>query len=213
MKDAKQLWYVPDEKTLHAEGPFSTPEIMGMVRAGEIRIDSFVFRAEFRQFGWKRISEISDFSELLVPHPVCPAPMLQYGGASVTEQKLSQLEEAYGSGKDRRRFLRAPVTADCFVHNQREIVKGRASEISEADMSLLLDGSQFKPGDEVILTVRCPEPINTFSVHAAVMRITTHAKSQLLVTYFLHPNPATRRRIAEYVVAELSRTGAEKAAA
>lgn len=215
MSNPDKIWYLPNDELLQPDGPFTTEEVAEMLGAGRLNLDSFIFCEKFRTVGWKRIFEVSEFTSALKKRPVCPIPRVLSRGAAQHGQPEFHFEKVkgeYGIENLYRRFPRAPASFSCFVHDETQLVQGRISNISETGVLFVLDQPDlFKEGDELILTVRGPRPIGTFSARAIVMRIFHENRTEVIGVYFLRLNPAVRRKIAKYILDELSDAPKDKA--
>jgi len=209
MKKEGEIWFLPDDKSLNAAGPFTTEKIKEMLKNDELQIDSCIFSEEFRASGWKRVFEIPEFAEFLRRPPICPVPKLySRGHAQGIAPKLNfeEMSGTFGVGNTYRRFPRAPLSCACFVNDQNRLFYGRIVDISEMGASVVFpEKVDFREGAVLTLTARAPAPMGTFSVRLVVVRRSQEGGGEVYGFYFLQLNPGHKRKIARYVLNELTK--------
>jgi hypothetical protein len=216
MSETDKRWYLPNDETLHAEGPYSSSEIIARLQSGTLKADSFIFKEDFRQIGWQRIFQVAEFANVLVTRPHCQIPPALSRGTAQIEKVEFHFERAggeYGTENLYRRFPRAPANFPCIAHDHHKLIRGTVNNISETGVLVVFDDPKlFKPGDELILTLRGPDPLGTFSVKAVVMRVLLKHPLEIIGINFLLLTPSVRRRISRYVLKELAKMGHDQSA-
>lgn len=204
-----RAWYLSDDRTLEPEGPLSTEDMIKRLRLGQLKADDFVYKKDSSvEPSWRRIWEFQEFHDALRSRPVCPLPKeLSKGRSKEIQFDLSHVENIkgeYGIENIYRRHPRAPLTCPVVVHDQKNVIFAGTTDLSEMGVSITVSQGDFlKRGDEVVLTLRAPDPIGTFSCRAVVMRLSQEGRT--LGLYFLSLNPRMRRRIAQFVFEQLNK--------
>ena len=90
MANSKEtFWYIPDrDGGLSPSGPYDFNKITRMIRAGELRVDEFVWGSHFVDGGWLRIFDCEEFKEFLLRSPVNQVPKKRSSGLSKNYQSL-----------------------------------------------------------------------------------------------------------------------------
>lgn len=203
--DKNHSWYLPNEETIIPDGPFSFGEIVARLEKGELKLDQFIYGSHFSEMRWARISELPEFALAMAKYPVCPLPKKRSRGLSQTQNSPAQFdfsrkEGEYGIENEYRRFPRAPFKCDIIIHNQKELLKCLAVDVSEKGLSIQVDeNSLFKIGEELVVTLLDTPFAGTFSMNGTIMR-SMDKPYQGYGIYFLTINPSIKRKIAQYVI-------------
>lgn len=204
--DKKTQWYLPNEEVVTPEGPFTQEEILLMIAKGELSLDRFIWGSHFSETRWVRIMELPEFAMSFTKYPLCPIPKKHSRGLSQQTPNhfdFSQKEGEYGIENEYRRFPRAPFSSKVILHNQKQLLKCMAIDISEKGLSIQAEDTLiFKEGEEIIVTVLDTPYAGTFSMHATVMR-SFDKPFRGYGLYFLTVNPGLKRKIAHYVLESL----------
>lgn len=203
--DKNHSWYLPNEETIIPDGPFSFEEILARLEKGELKLDQFIYGSHFSETRWARISELPEFALAMAKYPICPLPKKRSRGLSQSQNSpsqfdFSQKEGEYGIENEYRRFPRAPFKCDIIIHNQKELLKCLAVDVSEKGLSIQVDeNSLFKTGEELVVTLLDTPFAGTFSMNGTIMR-SLDKPYQGYGIYFLTINPSIKRKIAQYVI-------------
>jgi hypothetical protein len=199
-------WYLPNEESLSPDGPFTQEEIKSKIEKGELSLDRFIWGTHFQETRWLRIYELPDFVLCLAKYPFCPIPKKHSRGLAHQTQKqfdFSQKKGEYGIENEYRRFPRAPFTSQVIVHNQKQLIRCSAVDISEKGLSIQTeDSTLFNVGEEIIITVLDSPYAGTFSMNATVMR-SLDKPFRGYGLYFLTVNPNIKRKIAQFIIESL----------
>lgn len=205
MSDVSQ-WYIPNPDNGEVVGPISLQEVHGLIEAGKLRMDSFIWSPKLETHRWHRLYEIKDFQKFLAPVPLAQLPR-HLGSRSAVRKPLSAAMQDVGtSGNVYRRYPRIDFQTAALVHNQKDLLTSQVVDISEKGASLTINGEKaFDKGDEVTITFRNgKDNLGTFSVPAVVIRVESQIGSTKYGLFFLRLNPRIRRKIAHHVMKVLS---------
>jgi hypothetical protein len=203
--DKQHSWYLPNEETIIPDGPYSHDEILAKLQRGDLKIDAFIYGSHFSELRWSRISELPEFALTMAKYPVCPVPKKRSRGLSQTQVTQAQFDFSknkgeYGIENEYRRFPRAPFKCDIIIHNQKQLLKCLAVDVSEKGLSIqVAENTLFNLGEEVVITLLDTPFAGTFSMNGTVMR-SLDKPYQGYGIYFLTINPSIKRKIAQYVI-------------
>ena len=206
MSDAK--WFLPNDQTLRAEGPFSTDEILQKLANQILDFQDFIWSQDLGENRWHRLYEVAVFGKCMRPRPVTFLPQNLSRGQIVIKpdtEIFANRAGHYGVENMYRRFPRAPLEVEAIIHDENEIVFCQTLDISERGMSVKTEKLVFQKGAELSVTLRSDQQIGTFTCHAVIIHLadgeSSHANQMGL--YFLTLNPNVRHRIANYVIQQL----------
>lgn len=209
----KMQWYLPNDQILGADGPFSHEDILHKLQKKELTADFFIWGSHLKENRWVRIMEVPEFSTHILKYPAVPVPKKRSTGSShsisTKNYNFASREGEYGIENEYRRFPRVPFQCEVIIHNQKEILRCSAQDISEKGLSVRLQNCGMKCGENVIVTLLDSGCAGTFSVSATIMRV-LDGPFQGLGLYFLTINPSVRRKIAEFVIDSLDPVQVEK---
>ncbi len=218
MSDAK--WFLPNDQTLRAEGPFSTDEILQKLADQTLDFQDFIWSHDLAEKRWYRLYEINVFNTRMRPKPITFLPQNLSRGQKVIKpdtEIFANRAGHYGIENMYRRFPRAPIEVEAIVHDENDILFCQTVDISERGISVQSEKFIFQKGAEVSVTMRSEEKIGTFTCRAVIIHIfeREHTSGAQMGLYFLSLNPNVRRRIANYVIDQLElrsidKSGSEK---
>lgn len=211
----EKTWYIVDPKLNEAAGPYSTDDILKLLKSEKLRLDDFIFSNHFDTNKWVRIFECEEFKSTLARYPLCAPPRF-FKSKEKREQEIQKLiisEKAgdYGIENIYRRYPRIPIEAGVVVHDGNTVHFGKSKDVSERGTFVLLDSKcSFKDGHEVKVTMRnLPNSIGTISMSAAIIKQTQENGEIGLALFFFKISPKVRRQLANLVLKQLSQDGAQ----
>ncbi len=205
-------WYLPNRSGMEPLGPFTQEEIEAKLKSGELRPDEFIWSFDVEELGnrWVRIWELNQFKTALLGYPRSRLPKRRSRGLAKEKavKKLSFSKRGeYGIENLYRRFPRAPLSCEAWIHNQKNVFQAVCVDINEKGLFLNLPSTKafdhFKKGEEVVVTLRNAPEIGTISIPSVILREARSDSSQGYGIYFLRINPQVRRKIARYVLGVL----------
>jgi len=211
----EKTWYIVDQKLNEAAGPYSTKDILKLLKSDKLSLDDFIFSNHFDTNKWVRIFECEEFKTALTPYPLCATPRFFKSKEPKNQeiQKLIISEKAgdYGIENTYRRYPRIPLEASLVVHDGSAVYFGKSKDVSERGTFVVLDSPcDFKSGHEVKVTIRnLPNAIGTVSMSAVIIKQTQENGSPGLALFFFKISPKVRRQLANLVLNHMSQSGAQ----
>lgn len=209
-------WFLPNEQTLRAEGPFGTEDILQKLSQHEIDYQDFIWSGDLPQKRWYRIYELDVFHKLMKPTPVTFLPeavgkeKIQFKADS---KVFANRDGEYGVENQYRRFPRAPLQAEAIIHDSTEIAFSQVIDISERGMSVrIIDEVPFEKGGEISVTVRPTSVLPAFNCRGVFIHMRPQEGHVQAGIYFLALNPNVRHQIAKYIIDQLQLALHEKKA-
>ncbi len=199
-----QEWYLPNRDGDEPLGPYSNDEIRSMLKAGQIRVDEFIWGNHYDELKWRRIQDVSNFQEAVLEYPKAPLPKkLSTGIANIPRPEA--VSKNYGrreSSNIFRRYPRVPMKAAVIVHNGHRYVHGICVDLSERGVQVNVESSEpFAVGEELTITLRSKDPnLGTFSVAAVVLRHIGEEGTKNMGLFFQRLSPQIRRKLAHFVI-------------
>lgn len=209
-------WFIPNDETLVAYGPFSTSEIVEKIRSGSLKLDNYIWSEERGQ-DWLRLFEVDEFKNCLDQKPICKVPT-NIDDKSVKSNLNSVAEnpekkDEYGRENVFRRFPRAPYEASVILSDDKKGCLVTSIDICENGISIKVNNNfKINNTDEFTITIRNFPELGTFSVRSVVLREFKIEEQNVIGFYFLNLNPKYRRLIAKYVFGKLKELNQEQQA-
>ncbi|MGZ3773249.1 MAG: GYF domain-containing protein [Pseudobdellovibrionaceae bacterium] len=122
-------WFILKEGANY--GPFSQLEVIQMLQEKNLFEYDYIWHSKLP--AWKRVAEVEDFG----PENI----------RSMQSSRDSDVSEIFF----RRRHARVAYGASLIVHNNKTVFRGRALEISAGGAGVLIEHSDFKPGQTLFL--------------------------------------------------------------
>jgi hypothetical protein len=192
-----KIWFLPSKNYELVEsslGPYSTNEILDLIKKDDLRIDDFIWAETLKENRWHRLFEIDEFKNLLKKYPNVKLPKTHSSGL-----KFKQLETL--KFKEQRRYPRVDLNAKAIIHNNIQYEQTNCFDISEKGLFLRTENTYlFEQGEEVIITVRNAEDIGTFSADSVIIRVQNPPMLTGYGIQFLRLNPKIRQSIAKYII-------------
>lgn len=191
-------WFLPDPEGVSPIGPFSTDQIVEMLKNGKLNFDDFISCPEIKNESWQRFFEFKEFEHLFKGRPICPPPKLYSKGVRPKSPKEDsqildlELEDIISEAK---------LSGEFIIHNNQNLMKGKVSVIAENFAEgETLKSDTFKTGDEVYFTVHSSPQVKSFSVLSVIVgKEKGKSNREFYKFYFLRINPEVKRRIHHYL--------------
>jgi len=204
----KGIWFLPNANGGEPSGPHSTEEISALLKSSELSLLDFAWSPEKSESTWTRLLDHPEFQSLVPPLPRVPTPKRFSQGLSKGREHIWREPKAKHTlnENDYRRFPRAPLKSEAYLHNQKHLSKGICLDISE--MGIQFTSNQelsFSIGEEVILILRDSPEIGTTSIPSVIIRHESKSNRHEYGIRFLRLNPQLRQKIAKYVATSLGK--------
>ncbi len=153
-------------------GPYPAPELVRMIRAGQVSEQAFVWEESF--VDWVPLREVPEFS----------------GIASTAEPR---------EASDRRASPRRPLVARIYLTNGKEVSSGMCRDISIGGMQVLTDSLPGKTGDQIRLNVMPPAStgLRPFVALGVIVRVLEDRKG--FSFRFTEINEEAKQSIERYI--------------
>ncbi len=185
----KQEWFVL--KWDNKYGPFSYMDIIKMLQSKSIFEFDYVWKSEFDN--WKRVAEVPEFKQ-----------------DSVKELFKSNKEFDEKNVFFRRRHERVTFNGSILVHDNNNVWKGSAIEISEEGAGLVMHNSMITPGQSIYLHFKPGDSVPPFNAVCEVVSkgyIKDVKDKNAPIKYgvkFLKIQPGTKKAIKKYIMEKVS---------
>ncbi len=124
-------------------GPFAYLDVVNMLQEKAVYEYDFCWNEKFS--GWRKISEVSDFSQEKIRE------LKTSGDQNVTDIFF------------RRRHQRTSYGCSLIVHNQKQVYKGSSFQISEGGAGVVIPNSTFTVGQNLYLHFRPGDSVPAFN--------------------------------------------------
>lgn len=185
----KQEWYVL--KWDNKYGPFSYVDLIKMLQSKSIFEFDYVWKSDFDN--WQRVAEVADFNQ-------------------------GKIKELFKSNKDmeeknvffRRRHERTSFNGSILVHDNNNVWKGNAIEISEEGAGIIMNNSMITPGQSIYLHFKPGDSVPPFNAVCEVVSkgfVKDLKDKSSQVKYgvkFIKIQPGTKKAIKKYIMEKSS---------
>ena len=178
----ERAWYVLKDGNNY--GPFSKLELVQMLQTKTLFEYDFVWHHSFNV--WKRLAESPDFN----PEKI----------KELKDVNLAEVSEIFF----RRRHIRAQYGCSLIIHNNKTVFKGKSLEISAGGAGVLIENSDFQPGQNLYLHFKPGDGVPPFNATCQIVSkqfVDPTKNSSMTLKYgvkFINVSPATREAIRSY---------------
>lgn len=178
----ERAWYVLKDGNNY--GPFSRLELVQMLQTKTLFEYDFVWHHNFK--AWKRLAETEEFSPDRIKE--------------LKEINAAEVNEIFF----RRRHMRAQYGCSLIIHNNKAVFKGKSLEISAGGAGVLIENSDFQPGQNLYLHFKPGDGVPPFNATCQIVSkqfVDPSRNASSALRYgvkFINVSPATREAIRSY---------------
>jgi len=172
-------WFILKDANKH--GPFKYLEMIKMLQDKALFEYDFVWTSPMKN--WQAVAEVSEFSA----------------------DKIRDLQKmASKENQDvfyRRRFARVSYGASLLVHNSKQVWKGRGLELSEGGAGIIVENTDFQPGQSLFLHFKAGDgvpPFNAICTIVSKQYLTEEAKTIRYGVKFVNISQSVQKAIQTY---------------
>lgn len=179
-----QEWYVL--KWDNKYGPFSYIDIIKMLQSKSIFEFDYIWKGDFDT--WKRIAEVDVFNHEKIKHHF------------ETSKEMDAKNVFF-----RRRHERVTFNGSILIHDNNNVWKGEAIEISEEGAGITMNNAAVVPGQSIYLHFKPGDSVPPFNAVCEVVsknymkEVKTPATSVKYGVKFLKIQPGTKKAIKKYI--------------
>lgn len=144
---ASEEWFVLKDSNKH--GPFRFLELVKMLQEKALFEYDFVWNSGLAT--WRPVAEVKEFEAEKI--------------RSLRESSEKEVQDIFY----RRRYARVSYGASLLVHNSKKVWKGRGLELSSGGAGIVVENSDFNPGQSLFLHFKAGDGVPPFNALCEVV--------------------------------------------